>query len=337
MITMKTKIETIWDELSKSKEAVDGFVVRRYEAELKANFFVGIRLEKNQACLLYLCQKEHIGRSLFKEQLSGIEIGTCPYERDPNKLYLMIALKGERNRDVFATLVEDLIFGTGNETDERRVLRRLEQRLGIWQALLDGASRPGLTREQLTGLYGELRLIWDAVQLVPACINSLLPAWVGPEGENRDFQMEGVAIEVKSTTSNRQQKVAISNERQLDPTHLQHLFLAHYALEAIEGAGQTINMLIHDLRRLIEDGQPRLLPIFNAKLLQAGYYLHHSPLYETLGYEMRQDKFYEVKGDFPRIQEAELRPGVGEVKYSITLDHLDQYQVQLSAILQLLA
>jgi hypothetical protein len=333
---MMTKIESIWDELSikKEKENAGGFVVRRYEAELKADFFAGIRVATNQYSLLYLCQREYLGRSLFKDQLSGIEIGTHPYERDSNKLYLMIALKGERNRDVFAALVEDLIASTGNETDERRVLRRLEQRLGIWQALLDGAARPGLTREQQIGLYGELKLMMDAIEWMPDCMNTLLPAWIGPEGENRDFQAAGFAIEVKSSTANRQQKITISNERQLDPTHLQHLYLVYYALEAIEGRGQTLNMIVQELRDLVEAIQPRLLPVFNTKLLCAGYYQHHAVEYDALGYEIRLRRLFEVQGDFPRIQEGELRPGVGEVKYSITLDHLEQYEVQLSEILQ---
>lgn len=331
---MKTKIETIWEELSKSSDTQSGFFVRRYDAALKADFFAGIKLDTGQVCLLYLCHRESLQRSLHKEQLSGIEIGSQPYERDPEKLFLMIALKGDRNRDVFATLIEDLIASTGDETDEKRVLRRLENRLGVWQALLDGAARPGMTREQQTGLFGELTLIREALEISPSCVGALVHAWVGPEGENRDFQAEGVAIEVKSTIANRQLKVLIANERQLDPTHLKHLYLVHFAFEAIEGRGLNLNMLIQEVLGLVEHLQPRLSPVFNAKLLRAGYYQHHAALYETLGYEIRQERLFEVRDDFPRIQESELRPGVGEVKYSITLDHLDQFEVPLSEILQ---
>ena len=40
---------------------------------------------------------------------------------------------------------------------------------------------------------------------------------------------------------------------------------------------------------------------------------------------MRKQRFWHVTGDFPRITEADLRPGVGDCQYRISAAGLDQY------------
>ena len=67
------------------------------------------------------------------------------------------------------------------------------------------------------------------------------------------------------------------------------------------------------------------LNTFKAKLYEAGYFEQHEGLYSSIGYHIRQDHFYVVENDFPRIQEHELRNGVGDVKYSIILSLCQEY------------
>jgi len=57
--------------------------------------------------------------------------------------------------------------------------------------------------------------------------------------------------------------------------------------------------------------------MFKTKLINVGYFDIHQHLYSDMGYFIRQENYYDVKGDFPRIQEKDLMRGVGDVKYSI--------------------
>ena len=44
---------------------------------------------------------------------------------------------------------------------------------------------------------------------------------------------------------------------------------------------------------------------FKAKLYEVGYFEHHQETYAGIGYHVRQDNFFKVEGDFPRLQENE--------------------------------
>ena len=48
---------------------------------------------------------------------------------------------------------------------------------------------------------------------------------------------------------------------------------------------------------------------------------------------MRKQRFWHVTGDFPRITEADLRPGVGDCEYRIATVGLDQYVLPAEDVL----
>jgi hypothetical protein len=60
-------------------------------------------------------------------------------------------------------------------------------------------------------------------------------------------------------------------------------------------------------------------------------------MYTGIGYHVRQDNFFKVEGDFPRIQENELRNGVGDVKYSIIISQCQQYIQSANQVLKTLS
>ena len=67
--------------------------------------------------------------------------------------------------------------------------------------------------------------------------------------------------------------------------------------------------------------------LFKLKLLEVGYYDIHRPLYEETGYTIRQENLYRVAGNFPRITEADIPIGVGDVRYSIILSESEEYRI----------
>lgn len=66
------------------------------------------------------------------------------------------------------------------------------------------------------------------------------------------------------------------------------------------------------------------------KLMVSGYFETHRIQYENIGYFIRNDNFYSIHDKFPRIEENELKQGVGDVKYSIILSHCQSYIIDNS-------
>lgn len=158
-----------------------------------------------------------------------------------------------------------------------------------------------------------------------------LNSWVGTDREVRDFQYNDWAVEVKTTAGNNHQKVSISSERQLDETLLENLFLFHLSVEAAKKNGESLNAKVNAIRETLQDNVSAL-NILNNKLLEVGYFEKHTHLYEEKCYRIRDENYYKIDGDFPRIKEKEIRNGVGDVKYSIILSQCNEYLVSENAV-----
>ena len=173
-------------------------------------------------------------------------------------------------------------------------------------------------------MFGELYFLRKSLQ-INNNYQFVLNTWIGTAGEVRDFQMNNWALEVKNTHGNNHQKIQISSERQLDNTHLDKFFLYHLSLEKVQESGETLNQIIASINTILEV-DAIALNRFKSKLYEAGYFDQHFALYDSVGYFIRQDTFYIVENEFPRIQENEIRSGVGDVKYSIILSQCEAFK-----------
>ena len=75
--------------------------------------------------------------------------------------------------------------------------------------------------------------------------------------------------------------------------------------------------------------------LFAERLLEAGYLDSDASVY-SLRFSLRSTHFYEVKDDFPRIVEGDLRRGVGDVRYSILQSECERYAITEDEARQLL-
>ena len=82
---------------------------------------------------------------------------------------------------------------------------------------------------------------------------------------------------------------------------------------------------------------PFALNAFNSKLLEVGYFDVHAHLYGERCYAKRDENIYQVKDDFPRIKENEIRNGVGDVKYTIVLSQCDKFLISESQLFKSLS
>ena len=82
--------------------------------------------------------------------------------------------------------------------------------------------------------------------------------------------------------------------------------------------GESLNDLVEWVENHLSSFIPEL-NMFKLKLYEIGYFDLHKPLYQNIGYTIRQENIYKVEDEFPRITEEEIRNGVGDVKYTIVI------------------
>ena len=318
-----TKIEQIWDELENDKSFSHGLLIRRYSGNILPDVFVALKSPENFRCIAAsLDSSIQINLASFSN-LRDIHVEIIPDEANAEKNYLIFKLVNSEHRDIFSVLCEDLILNISSVTNQIQLFKTLLNRFEKWKSLFDKLNSVGLTPQEQRGLYGELYFLKTFLN-ADSDFSKVINSWTGPEKEIRDFQIGNTALEVKTTHGNNHQKIHISSERQLDLSNLQNLYLYHISLDVRHQDGETLNQIIDSISDLLTTDYSALSS-FNNKLLEAGFFNHHREIYKDTGYFIRHDAFYKIEGEFPRIEENEIRSGVGDVKYSIIVDNCQNY------------
>ncbi len=320
-MTMNRLLE-IWSSIEQSNET--GLLKRLYSSDSKPLIYA-----------IYQNPERHCGIAISYSKSIDLDISSFSNLRDlqitlqtdssfsQNNL-LIIKLLYDLSRDVFAIMCENMVQSVLSLKTEDEVVRTIINLLEKWQTLFEKLKGEGLSHSEQLGLYGELHFIQKFIALNDA--NFALNSWVGIDREIRDFQHRNWALEVKTMAGNNHQKVSISSERQLDETLLDHLILFHLSVEVAKKNGESLNEKILSVRESLKDNISAL-NVFNNKLLDAGYFERHTHLYDENCYQIREEHYYKVDRDFPRIKEKDIRPGIGDVKYSIILSQCNDYLV----------
>ena len=317
------KINQIWKDLESDKTFTSGLLLRRYSSAVLPNVFIALKAPERYRCIATILKDEVVIDIAPFDKLQDISLEIIADGKTPNQNILLIKLTSQEHKDIFSVLGEDLISSICSEQDEKRLLGILLNRFEKWKSLFAKVGFRGLSLEEQRGLFGELYFLRKFVE-ANKDFQYVVSSWVGVAKEIRDFQMNDWAVEVKTTHGNNHQKIHVSSERQLDNTHIEHLFLFHLSLEKVQETGETLNQLIDSVLQILESDSIALYR-FKTKLYEVGYFEHHYHLYNSIGYFIRNNTFYRVENDFPRIQENEIRSGVGDVKYSIVLSLLENY------------
>lgn len=312
-----TKINQIWDELANDKSFTKGLLLRRYSGAVLPDLYVAMQHPEKLFCIcISISDSIEVSISSFSN-LQEIQVDLYPSPTQAGKNALVFKLLNFQHKDIFTVLCEDLITSVSTETNEKKLVKEILNRFEKWKSLFDKIGLQGLTPEEQRGLFGELYFLRKYLQ-VNSNFLEVVNTWIGTEKQVRDFQSGTWAVEVKTTHGNNHQKVHISSERQLDITNLDNLFLYHISLEQMQNSGETLNDIVDSVIAILETDELAANK-FKSKIYEVGYFELQRSLYDGKGYFIRQDVFYKVENDFPRIQENEIRVGVGDVKYSIIL------------------
>lgn len=328
------RIKEIWNQLESNTSTVAGLFKQRYSETSKCDVLLGIKYPENYRLLIirtpFLAGKDFN----FKYEFRGLRFDKVYDDDGSDFLLLNLVLVDRQFKDIFDTLVADVILDIIDQTEIKVVLKNFTNRLVKWQSLFEKFGQQGLTPEEQRGLYGELYFLRKYLQTNTEKINKI-NSWVGPANEVRDFQSGNWSLEVKTTHGNNHQKVHISSERQLDTSNLENLFLYHLSLETRRQSGESLNQIVDALVELLSTDFISLNS-FKSKLIEVGYFDNHRLIYETTGYYIRQDLFYKVEKEFPRIEEKELRNGIGDVKYSIVISQCTDFIKQENEVFNLI-
>ncbi|MGD9629244.1 MAG: PD-(D/E)XK motif protein [Pyrinomonadaceae bacterium] len=322
-MTTKTKVSELWNDLAGQMSATHGLLLRRCPTTVVPNMFIAVTSPEKFKCLAASVTDDI---DIDVSRFTGLrDIAVEVTDKGPNRgeQFLIFKLLESRLDDIFAVLCDDLIAAVTTVGDDRILVRELLNRFEQWRLLFDKAGSQGLSPESQRGLYGELYLVRKCLEhgFDPL---GIFECWTGPSGAIRDFQKGLSAIEVKTTIGSNHQRVRISSERQLDRSNLDRLYLFVVSLDQFQNAGESLNTLVDSIAERLDHIQ---LNRFRSKLFEYGFFDHDRALYEATGFAVRQEAVYEVRDDFPRIEEKDVRNGVGEVKYSIVVSNCEKFLV----------
>lgn len=249
------------------------------------------------------------------------EVIATPAERT----VLRVMLEDDRLLDIFAVLSADLIDAAIGEPTVAAALRRCIDRLCLWQGLFERVPPEGLSDERQRGMFGEL-LTLETLLLPRLGTLASVTAWVGPDPANQDFIHGGSAVEVKTSLAKRHARISISNEKQLDERPYDALVLAHLRLDESASLGESLPVVVARLRHLLA-GDPAASRQLDDRLMLGGYLDVHAPIYLPNRWRVSSSRYFRVEGEFPRLTEANLPPGVGDINYSIIADDLGAFEI----------
>lgn len=329
-------ISELWSELECSiQQNRSGYITRRVRPNSLCDLRIAVIEPQGTRALLLRVRRTVAELVREYPESEGFQIQLVQLTNDSQDyVTLQLALTQRRYSDIFTALVDDVISGVAEKLTEESGLEEFVVRLRRWQAFLRVNQPEGLSGIAQQGLYGEL---WFLRQLVFPNLEVLkgVRCWTGPKGTQQDFQFSGCAVEVKTTSAKQHQKLAISSERQLDDTGAGTIVLLHLSLDVRQGQGETLPEIVASVRSLAV-GDAIARDELENLLFEIGYLDIHTTRYENIGYTIREYNYFKVGADFPKIIESDLRSGVGDVRYTISVAECKRFSIPESEVIVLI-
>lgn len=326
MVTTRMTTNDRWAELETSGFDSPGTNRLRVAPSSPHDLFIGVVQPGRHYCFWYEVPTDTVSTDYRLPSLRSIRTTIQAIVEAPATTRIQLELEKTELDDVYKAMVNDLIGTIAATPDDDSGLSALNQRTERWRRLLEINGTRGLSMTDRRGLFGELIVLGQLLDTGGSARRTVI-SWTGPYGGHQDFQASQAAIEVKTTVTKQPQSLIITSERELDPTGVPHLYLVHISLdERRGGSGQSLNALIATLRsKLANDAVA--LTAFEDALMTYGYLHKQAAFYEAPCYSVRQQNAFEVVGGFPCITEADVRTGIGDVRYRIQLAALQPFAV----------
>ena len=290
----------------------------------------------------YRIGRDSFGRFLFlldtKRPPGGLPrlprlMGIKTELEEPKSKHIRLVLVLEDKSDLqnFSLMCTGLMIASrqlDSSKSSEGFLRTLDE-LHRWQEMLKRRRDKRLTRSERIGLVGELLFLRD--QLAERMsLTAALNSWTGHERHEQDFVVGSTIFEVKTQIVTADRMISVASEDQLDPVQ-GRIFICNQGLattpEGTIGAS-TLNALAIELAELVKGESGAASDLLEIGLLRAGYEPH--PEYDDETWTLVDRVLYEVRDNFPRIERAELRLGVEQVRYKLRVAACIEFEVDIN-------
>ena len=282
-------------------------------------------------CLLILQHRGENRHARRLPKLRGLLVEVLPTE-DGSGERLTIRLTDGEQRELFHRFCMDVVDATRPSRSGTEAVERFLVRTWRWHHLLRGGSDSLLSQEEQKGLMGELCVLERQLLPVIGAVDAV-QAWKGPVGASKDFQVGWTGIEAK-TRSPHVPTVRISSAEQLDTTGTTRLFL--YVIEVSgapnDPASETITDVASRVRNTIAALDMSAAIQFEERLNATGFDWNDD--YSDNPLSIGEAFLYEILKGFPCVTPSLYPPGVGDVRYSITLSRCERFLVDMTVLTQ---
>lgn len=316
---MVTDPESVWRELERTS-ARHGYVFRRIRSSPPSDVLLGLRLPERHPVLIVRVDEAALTR-LHAVESAGLDVeidrGDVAGGRDAA---LLVELREAQFRDLFATLVADLVDRLPPDEDDAAIVGTISNRLRRWQDLLR-RYQTGMSLESQQGLFAELAVIEELAHR-GLRVESLVAGWSGPMGAEQDFELPGLSLEVKAKAVTRH-NVRIASEYQLaDRDDDGDVVLVVVSL-ATGDDGRSLGQQVDAVRQSATDApvRERLEDCLHAY----GWSDEHAARYESRLWQVVGTSAFRVTGEFPRLVAEALPVGMSQVSYSLDVGKLEAY------------
>ena len=317
-----------WADIEPPSTA-DTITARRVDAELPWNFFWARGADGK--VLLTLSLDRASVPITGMPRLRDIEV-TLGHPDELGNQLLVFKLLDPTQQDLFKTLCRDIISAATAMESERLAASVALMRTWRWHHLLRGGRGSLLSAEEQRGLLGEL-LVLERLLLPHVDALSAVTAWRGPLGAPKDFEIARVGIEAKARRGGATPYISVGSENQLDESGVDQLYL-HVAefdqAPADSPSGMTVADVVDRIEGSLLSVDPNACTSFEALLSAAGYRKEDD--YSNFLWIEGATAIYLITGDFPRVALSELRTGVSNVKYSVSLIECAPFETSIDAL-----
>ncbi len=317
---------SLWEGMANESGAGSSLIKRRIAPDAVIDLFASYIPSKRAPGMIIEVAAEISAAKQDLPECRGITFDrevTGP--TDERRTIFRIHLDSTAQLEVFAILCADLLGIMISAQDPVAALEHGVRRLGAWQALFERVKKEGLSPEKQRGLFGELQILQSLLLTERHPLDAVF-AWLGWEPANQDFKLGGLAIECKTTIAKRHAKAIISNEKQLDELPHELLVLAFVRLDESEAFGLSLPEQVRSLRSELELEAVALQEL-EMRLLQAGYIDSQASLYASPRYQVSSIQYFKIRDEFPRLTEANLPHGVGDIRYAIIPGDLNKFAI----------
>ncbi len=308
-----------WSNISPSSNE-RGFRLLRITSDCKPELSLGLDV-KVQRCLVLSVQSDTAVqiRDIFRDNIS------LEYLLDDGIAYVVIRLMDAFFVDLFDDLIVSIYHTVSEITEESRQAAALIQAFHKWSEFFDRGNAARLTRAEIQGLLGELRVLQGLTEeITPSGINNLLSAWRGPYEKSADFILDDKDIEVKSMTSGRNE-IRISSEYQLEADPGKALELIVIEVESNPQHGISLSGQVKIIRELVHAKLGDFSIVLTA-LKQKGLTVDNIGDYDNLRFIFVMKTIYDAgKGDFPKLTKSNTADAISGIRYNLRLSLISEH------------